>query len=113
VWQRDGLAPPEIVSDATTTYFDEQNIVGQWLEECCEIGPHKADTTENLFGSWKAWAERNGDSAGNAKVFAAKMTKLGFEAVKKTPGDSGKRGYRGLRIKPVDTTAHWQNRMDS
>ena len=32
-WQRDGLAPPEIVRDATAAYFEEQNVFGEWLAE--------------------------------------------------------------------------------
>jgi putative DNA primase/helicase len=32
-WQRVGLAPPAIVRDATEEYFQDQDTVGQWIED--------------------------------------------------------------------------------
>jgi putative DNA primase/helicase len=32
-WQQIGLAPPKIVTDATDEYFDDQDLIKQWLEE--------------------------------------------------------------------------------
>ena len=43
-WQRTGLAPPAIVCDATEDYFNEQDTVGQWLEDCTEDGGQLAFT---------------------------------------------------------------------
>ena len=34
-WQRDGLQPPQAVTEATSDYLDSQDLVGQWLTECC------------------------------------------------------------------------------
>ncbi len=37
-WQRDGLNPPKVVLDSTSEYFAEQDIIVQWLDECCDKG---------------------------------------------------------------------------
>ena len=112
-WQAGGLDPPAVVRTATEAYFQDQDLFAQWLAECCETGPAKCDTTESLFGSWKVWAEHNGDHPGNSKTFAEAMTKAGFEPVKKTPGHTNRRGYKGVRLVPKDTSDQWQNRHES
>jgi putative DNA primase/helicase len=37
-WQLFGLAPPDIVTEATAAYFDDQDVVRQWLDECTADG---------------------------------------------------------------------------
>jgi P4 family phage/plasmid primase-like protien len=37
-WQRTGLAPPKIVTEATEEYFADQDTTKQWLEDCTEDG---------------------------------------------------------------------------
>ena len=112
-WQQQGLKPPAIVREATDAYFDEQDLFAQWLEECCEAGASKSDTTAALFASWKAWAERNGDVAGTTRSFTQAMVKAGFRLVKNTPGHRGKRGFVGVAVKVIDTSNQWQNQHDS
>jgi putative DNA primase/helicase len=35
-WQQNGFLRPNVVSDATSSYFEDQDLLGQWLNECCE-----------------------------------------------------------------------------
>ena len=35
-----------------------------------------------------------------------------FELVKHTPGHHGKRGFKGVGLKPIDTSNQWQNQQD-
>ena len=60
-WQRIGLAPPKIVTEATDEYFADQDTTKQWLEDCTEDGgPYAFTPTGQLFASWKTWCdERN------------------------------------------------------
>ena len=38
-WQANGLVRPESVKAATEDYFAEQDLIGQWLDEECDIEP--------------------------------------------------------------------------
>ena len=38
-WQRTGLAPPETITAATQDYFEEADVVGEWITECCRVRP--------------------------------------------------------------------------
>lgn len=60
-WQSAGLRPPSSVMAATDEYFETQDSVGRWLEECCVVAPNASATKGDLFASWKAWAERGGE----------------------------------------------------
>jgi P4 family phage/plasmid primase-like protien len=108
-WQKQTLDPPEIVRNATEAYFDEQDLFTQWIAECCDIGPMKSDTRAALYGSWKAWCERNGDQPGGVKTFSQALVRVGFDKVKNTPGQNGKRGFKGITVRSADTSS-WQER---
>ena len=36
-WQRSGLGMPSKVKEASADYFESQNAIRQWLEECCRV----------------------------------------------------------------------------
>jgi P4 family phage/plasmid primase-like protien len=60
-WQQVGLAPPAIVTEATDAYFDDQDLIKQWLEECTQDGGPVAFTSSSqLFASWKTWCDARG-----------------------------------------------------
>jgi hypothetical protein len=40
------------------------------------------------------------------------MAKAGYEPVKNTPGHHGQRGFKGITVKAVDTSAQWQKTYD-
>ena len=98
-WQRKGLVKPEAVQRETESYFADQDVFTQWLTECTEkkyatIG----ETSARLFSSWRAWAQQQGEDPGTAKSFVEKMTAAGFQYSKNTPGQHGKRGFRGISL---------------
>jgi putative DNA primase/helicase len=90
-WQRIGLAPPKIVTDATAEYFAAEDGFGQWLEDECEaVGA--------LFESWTAYSTKGGNVAGSAKNFAEMLANRGMTFVRK--GKDRTRSYEGIRLKP-------------
>jgi putative DNA primase/helicase len=97
-WQRVGLAPPPIVVAATQEYFAEQDLVKQWIEEKCETKATFSDTSANLYKSWFAWAETNGERPGAAKWFSQALLRLGFRKSPKT----SERKFLGIEVKPGD-----------
>ena len=77
-WQRDGLNPPKVITEATKEYFEEQDSIRQWIEECCETGKKtQADTTEALFKSWTGYALASGEKPGTMKWFSQNLIRQG------------------------------------
>jgi putative DNA primase/helicase len=100
-WQTNGLIRPASVTAATESYFSEQDLIGQWLEDFCDVrigDPKLWDTSAHLFGSWAEYAVKAGDTAGSRKAFGQIMKKRGFVAdrVKAT----GTRTFLFLRLRP-------------
>ena len=102
-WQENGLIRPDIVVQATAEYFSEQDTVHKWMEETCLLGATQSDTLAVLFKSWSDYALANGERPGTTKWFTQTLARLGCEAVKHTPGNHGKRGFKGIGIKPIVT----------
>jgi putative DNA primase/helicase len=103
-WQKNGLVRPEVVTMATAEYFAEQDLVNQWIEDCCVRGKHEVDTRAALFKNWTSYALANGERPGTTKWFKETLERLGCVAVDNTPGKNGTRGYKGIALKPVEMT---------
>ncbi|RWI92865.1 phage/plasmid primase, P4 family [Mesorhizobium sp.] len=98
-WQANGLVRPQSIIDATTGYFSEQDLFGQWLVEECDVEPsnsYKWETTANLFASWTGYAKAAGEAPGTTKSFAPRMVRSGL--TRKRTGSA--QGYAGVRLKP-------------
>lgn len=59
-YQKMGLKPPKAVVDAKREYRKEMDLLEEWLETCCVVSPEQEASAEDLFQSWKGYAERNG-----------------------------------------------------
>ena len=105
-WQMHGLVRPEVVKNTTAEYFSEQDTVNQWVTEFCTLGATQSDTLETLFKSWTAYAMANGEKPGTSKWFSQTLSRLGCTAVKDTPMNHGKRGFKGIAVTPVVKPSH-------
>ncbi len=43
-WQKNGLVRPAAVTTSTADYFSDQDLLAQWIEECCEQWHHQSST---------------------------------------------------------------------
>ncbi len=101
-WQRVGLGRAEAVRAATDEYLAAEDAFALWLEECCQRTEMAHETTADLFGSWKGWAERTGEAMGSQKRFSQTMLARGFEL--KRQGGTGRAGFIGVRLIRADYT---------
>jgi putative DNA primase/helicase len=99
-WQKNGLVRPDSVKAATEAYFSEQDLMGQWLEDCCDVNrtgnPLIWDKSAELFESWSEYARKAGEEPGNKKSFGQMMARRGFEQYR----ESTARGYKFVRVRP-------------
>lgn len=78
-WQRIGLNPPACVLSATEEYLESEDALGRWIAEECFRNPNAQSSVDELFQSWKTWAEKGGEYAGSMKKFSENMQKRGFK----------------------------------
>ena len=95
-WQKIGLAPPKVVTDATNAYLEAEDAVRVWLEECCELKRDAFEPRPKLYASWRLWAERTGEEARSAKWLYERLEAL--HGVYPYKGHAA-RGFKGVHIK--------------
>ena len=97
-WHQKGLAPPAIIRQATDDYLQDEDTLGNWIAEHCDIGPNHEALSGTLFQSWKGYAEAVTEYVGSQKRFASALRDRGFEHVPRM-GHGGKPGFKGIGLK--------------
>lgn len=96
-WQKQGLAPPSVVQQATKDYFADEDAVGRWVKDALAESAEGSETTHDLFQSWREWANANGEFVGSVKRLSSALVS------RKIPRwqhpDSRRMGFAGLVIK--------------
>lgn len=96
-WLREGLTFPKAMQDATDTYFEEQDVLGQWIKDECEVGPNFYDPVAKLFDSWTKFARANGEEIGKSRGFGDLLVKRQFLRYRE-PGTRA-RCFKGLKLR--------------
>lgn len=72
-WQRGGLQPPKAVLDAVAEYRVDSDLIGQWVSDCCDVGPEKCIGASEAYFSYQMWARENGMRPMTSKSFGRKL----------------------------------------
>lgn len=97
-WQANGLIRPEAVKAATAEYFAGEDLLGQWIEERCDVGRQHWDLPTRLYADWRGFATTNGEAVGTNTDFGKRLSAKGFPS----KASSGVRKRIGLSLKPSD-----------
>lgn len=91
--ERGDLDPPETVLGATESYFDNQDLLQQWIDQRCMLTNCSDKTTSTaLYSSWKLFCEAAGERPGSQKSFVDRLEAKGFERYR----DNAGRGFFGI-----------------
>lgn len=95
-WLRVGLDPPEIVRAATEEYRKEEDVLGQFLEECCDLEYGAIASAGELYERYSEWARAGGiKHPWTQTAFGRRLDERGFEATRYRQT----RVWQGLRVK--------------
>jgi putative DNA primase/helicase len=107
-WLESGLQPPDVVMAATQAYKSESDILGAFLDECCELGQGLEVSAGELYAAYKRWAKDNGEFELSQTAFGRRIEERGFDVRKN--GIKYRRGLRLLpNVSPVKSDAPWWN----
>ncbi|MDB0510937.1 phage/plasmid primase, P4 family [Ralstonia solanacearum] len=98
-WQRQRLDPPDCVRSATEEYFDEEDAIGDFLDEEAQCHQQARVAVADVFLRWQEWAGRRGEYVGTSRWLAQQLTNRGFE---RTRLHGGVKGLAGISLKPKD-----------
>lgn len=94
LWRESGLQPPEKVLAATESYKTESDVLGAFLDECCELGAGFEAHAGDLYKTYKRWAEDNGEFVMTNTTFGRRIDERGLPYRK----SHGIKWRQGLRI---------------
>jgi putative DNA primase/helicase len=93
-WQASGLNAPKEVLAATDNYRADSDTLGEFIDECCVVGPEHEAKASDLYRAYKAWAESHGEDVENQTRFGNRLTERDFEKHK----SHGRIQYRGIGL---------------
>jgi putative DNA primase/helicase len=74
-YQREGLDPPESVKLATESYHAEEDTLGQFIEERCQVGKAHEVRAGLLYQAYRDWSEESGLRPMSSTAFGRRMSK--------------------------------------
>lgn len=108
LWQRHGLAPPASVLAATADYLADEDTLGTFIEDRCELGPTLSVSASDLYKGYKVFCKESGE----ASVLRSQDFKPALLA-RLSPSVTWKREetvriYRGVALRPKTTDDYAQ-----
>jgi putative DNA primase/helicase len=82
------------VDAATREYRSENDVVGRFVAECCELDADHRVVKKDLRAALADYCDSNGDEVPPATTLGRWLSKRGIRDVKV----GGKKGYRGARL---------------
>lgn len=100
-YERQRLAMPQSVVDSKKAYRKDQDIVEQFIEECCWRSNDEGDTTDAVYDHFRWWSARQGYVWTKTKT--ALTRNLGKKKITADVDPDSKRRYVNLRLKTEST----------
>lgn len=85
-WLANGLGTPEEVKTATANYRDEMDTLGNWIADCCTEGPRMTASAKQLYASYVAWCEGNGERTGSQNALGKSLGERGYTSERTRDG---------------------------
>jgi len=104
---RGGLGPPPAVRRATADYRSEEDVVGQFIAERCEVFPEARATVDELFTAYQLWCVRAGIKPSeqlNKITLGRDLGSRGFESTPENVDGRKVRVRAGIRLAPAAVT---------
>ncbi len=78
LWKEEGLGHPNEIQEATQSYRDEMDVLGNYLDQCCEVKKSNFIASKNLYRHFKDWTEKNGEYTMSHRKFSLELQNKGL-----------------------------------
>lgn len=94
LWQKYGIKPPHAVTEATARYRENEDMIGDFVDECCVREPLAKEKGSNLYNRFAEWYHDNHGKNEPSGTWFGKQLGQKFEKHK----SEGVIMYRGLKL---------------
>lgn len=77
-WRKSGLSIPLSISRETARYRDETDVVGEWIEAECKVGPALRCKVATIYDSYRSYFHEVGMSPKSQAAFTRMMGTRGY-----------------------------------
>ena len=109
LWRQHGLKPPKVVVEATDEYFEDEDAIGEFVDEECYVSGTAREAISMVFQRWRERAEKRGEYVGTSRWLVAQLLTRGFEKTRLT---GGTKAIAGLSLKPREPSGYQPYRDD-
>lgn len=81
-WYQMGLGLPRAVKEASERYRQESDLLSEFLDQRCDVGPGISSAAADLWREYRDWCEVNGERPATRTVFSQKLQSRGFQKVR-------------------------------
>ena len=97
-WQRRGLDIPAVVREYTAEYRAENDLLGEWIADECQLGPDHWTSANDLRAAYEKWCEGAGVKPIDAgRLWGAALKSRGCIRKKRSAGH----GWQGIAPFPL------------
>jgi len=97
-WQRDGLGASTAIEVATEEYQHDQDVLGHWIAETCELGEAQWSATTLLYENYVAWCKASGRDPWTRDTMRARLIER--PGIRDARRDCGRiRGLAGIALR--------------
>jgi len=79
IWQQEGLAETQLVKDEVSSYRSDQDLMGSWLDERCQLGADQSQGTREMYMDYANWVRSAGANPVSETRFVTRMLERGFK----------------------------------
>lgn len=101
-WQREGLQPPAIITEAVRQYREESDTLGRFIAEQCEVRNLAQVKSSAFYQRYQKFCEQSGERWIASKDLPHEMQRRGFDHKR---GTGGQRLYLGIEFAQEES---WQ-----
>ncbi len=99
-WRREGLKEPDAVKAATRAYRSEMDVIGNFLEDCCDTDAEAEVNKAALYKAYAEWAHEAGERTVSKNDFGTAMLEARVHRnAQQTGAVLGRSDPAGLRAK--------------
>lgn len=97
-WRREGLRQPRRVREASLAYRKDSDVLGQWIEDACDVGQGFVVGQRTAYVAFRQWCVDQGLRCPAKKSFTRSLKERGIGEARETSG-AREHTYTGIRRK--------------
>ena len=87
--------PPPAVRSATEDYRLNEDVLADFIDECCDTGPRLSVASSALFAKYREWCEHQNAKTWTQKSFNEAIEERGYKRIR----SKRTRGFEGIDVK--------------